>query len=110
MVSDRQLIRAYNRFNKLYWDGQLTDKVEIVWEPYPRCDGITCPIWELSDGIFSIKIDPALKGEPCWWRLILLHEMVHCAIWQKYPKHKHGKPFQQEKDRIYAMGALKKLW
>jgi hypothetical protein len=110
MQSDRQLLRAYNQFNKLYWNGDLTDKVEIVWEPYPKCDGVTCPIWELSDGIFCIKIDPALKGEPCYWRLVLLHEMIHCAVWRRHPKHQHGKPFQEEKDRIYAMGALKKLW
>jgi hypothetical protein len=36
--------------------------------------------------------------------------MCHVAVWQRHPKHQHGKPFQEEKNRIYAMGALKNLW
>jgi hypothetical protein len=108
--SDLQLKRVYNQYNKKYFNNELSDKVELVWEPTPKCDGVTCAVWEISDGIFSIKIDPALKGEPCWWRLVLLHEMCHVKLWRQHPKHEHGKVFEAEKDRLYALGALKKLW
>ena len=109
MQSDRQLKLAYNQYNRKYWKGELPDAVTI-WEPYPKCDGVTCPVFEVADGCYEIKIDPALKGSPCYWRLVLLHEMCHVAIWRTYPKHQHGRPFQEEKNRIYAMGALKNLW
>jgi hypothetical protein len=110
MQSDRQLRTWYAKYNKLYWDGLLPVDTVLFWEPIPKCDGVTCPVFEVRDGCFEIKLDPALKGEPCWWRIVLLHEMCHVAVWQRHPKHQHGKPFQEEKNRIYAMGALKKLW
>lgn len=109
MQSDRQLLLVYNRYNKDYFGGELTNKVEVIWEPYPKCDGVTCPIWEISDGIFSIKIDPALKAVPCYWREVLLHEMAHSHLWKTYPKHKHGKLFKDEIHRIFALGAYDKL-
>ncbi len=110
MQSDRQLRLAYNRYNSRYWNGELPNNTVLYWEPTPKCDGVTCPIFEISDGCFEIKLDPALKGEPCWWKLVLLHEMIHVAIWKKHPKHQHGRVFEAEKDRLYALGALKKLW
>lgn len=110
MQSDRRLKLAYNQYNKKYFDGELPEGTILYWEPIAKCDGVTCPVWEVSDGCFIIKIDPALKSEPCWWRLVLLHEMCHVKLWRQHPKHEHGKVFEDEKDRIYALGALKKLW
>ena len=110
MSSDRQLKIAFTKFNRLYWDGALPETTVLIWEPTPKCDGVTCPIFELADNCFIIKMDPALKGEPCWWRIVLLHEMCHVAIWRQHPKHLHGKVFIDEKDRVYALGALDKLW
>jgi hypothetical protein len=109
MQSDRQLLIAYNRFNKDYFNGELSSKIEIVWEPYPKCDGVTCPVWELSDGIFQIKVDPALKGSPCYWRIVLLHECVHVAVWRQHPNHKHGKVFKDEVRRLFSLGAYDRL-
>jgi hypothetical protein len=109
MQSDRQLKHWYLKYNRLYWEGMLPDAV-LIWEPYPKCDGITCPVFEVADNCFEIKIDPALKGVPCYWRLVLLHEMCHVAIWKRHPKHKHGKIFVDEKNRIYNLGALRNLW
>jgi hypothetical protein len=110
MQSDRQLRTAYAKYNRLFWNGELPANTILIWEPTPKCDGVTCPVFELADNCFEIKIDPALKGEPCWWRIVLLHEMCHVSIWRRHPKHSHGKVFVDEKDRIYALGALKKLW
>ncbi len=110
MQSDRQLLRLYNQYNNKYFNGELSEKVEIVWEPYPKCDGVICPIFEISDGIFSIKIDPALKGSPCYARVVLLHEMVHASIWRAHPKHKHGKLFQDRMLKLAQDGAFRNLW
>ena len=108
MQSDRQLKIAYNCYNRKYWNGELPDAV-IIWEPYPKCDGVTCPIFEVADGCFEIKVDPAYKGSPCYFRIVLLHEMCHVAIWRRHPKHKHGETFKNEVRRIFALGAYDKL-
>ena len=110
MQSDLQLKRAFNQYNKKYFASSLPDNTILHWEPTPKCDGVICPIFEISDNCFIIKIDPAIKGEPCWWRLVLLHECIHLSLWKKHPKHQHGKAFQEEKNRIYALGALRHLW
>jgi hypothetical protein len=110
MQSDRQLRHWYAKFNRLYWNEGLPVNTVLYWEPSPGNDAITCPVFEVADGCFVIKLDPAIKGEPNFWKMVLLHEMVHVAIWQKHPKHEHGKVFINEKDRIYELGALKKLW
>jgi hypothetical protein len=109
MQSDRHLLRLYNQYNNKYFNGELSEKIEIIWEPVPQCDGITCPVFEISDGIFSIKIDPALKGEPCYERIVLLHEMCHVSIWRQHPKHSHGKVFKDEVRRLFTLGAYDKL-
>jgi hypothetical protein len=108
--SDLQLKRAFNQYNKKYFASSLPDNTILHWEPTPKCDGVICPIFEISDNCFIIKIDPAIKGEPCWWRLVLLHECIHLSLWKKHPKHQHGKAFQEEKNRIYSLGALRHLW
>jgi hypothetical protein len=110
MQSDRRLLLWYNVYNKKYFGDELTRKIELIWEPVPLCDGEACPIWELADGIFLVKIDPAHKGNLNYARLVLLHEMCHLAIWQKHTRHQHGPLFRNEQNRIYALGALRKIW
>lgn len=110
MQSDRQLRNWYIKFNNLYFHGELPEHTVLYWEPSPKNDAVCCPVYEVTDGCFEIKVDPALKGEPCYWKIVLLHEMVHVKLWKKHPKHQHGKLFETEKNRLYALGALKKLW
>lgn len=110
MQSDKQLKHWYSKYNKLYFNSELPEHTILYWEPFPKCDGVTCPVFEVSDGCFEIKIDPALKGEPTFWKMVLLHEMIHVSVWRKHPKHQHGKVFEDEKDRLYALKALKSLW
>jgi hypothetical protein len=110
MQSDRQLRTAYAKYNRLFWNGELPLNTVLIWEPTAGNDAVCCPVYEVADGCFEIKIDPALKGEPCYWRIVLLHEMCHVALWRHHPKHNHGKVFKDEKHRIYALGALDKLW
>jgi len=109
--SDKRLRNCYLKFNRQYFNGELPDNTVLFWEPCSLdTAAVCCPVFEISDGCFEIKLDPALKGEKCYWRMVLLHEMIHVAVWKKHPKHQHGKTFEDEKNRIYALGALKKLW
>lgn len=110
MQSDRQLKLWYMKYNKLYFNGQLPDSTVIYWCPSPGAHADTCPVFEVSDGVFEIKLDPAIQGNTKFWHQMLLHEMIHVALWPRHPKHQHGKLFQDEKARIYALGALKRLW
>lgn len=41
------------------------------------------------------------------WRMTLLHEMAHMALW---PDRKHGKKFTAEMLRLAQLGAFDKLW
>lgn len=107
MNSDRQLKLAYAKYNKLYFNSELPETVTLLWEPTP---GNHAETHEVAGGVYVIRIDPALKGVVAFWRLVLLHELIHVYLWKTNPNHQHGKVFEQEKDRIYQMGALKKLW
>jgi hypothetical protein len=109
MTSDRQLKNQFASFNRKYFGGLLPENTVLIYEPVPKCDGVTCPVFEVADGCFEIKIDPALKGSPCYWRIVLLHEMAHVAVWPRHPKHQHGKTFRDEISRLFAMGAYTKL-
>ncbi len=110
MQSDRQLKRWYAKYNREFFDDKLPQDTVIYWCPSPGAHADTCPVFEVAAGVFEIKIDPAIQGITCFWRMILLHEMIHVALWPRHPKHQHGRLFIAEKDRIYALGALKKLW
>ena len=110
MQSDLKLKHWFAKFNRTYWSGELPEHTIIFWEPPRDAQATTCPVYEVDHGQFQIKLDPAHKGCPDYWKILLLHEMCHLALWLKHPKHQHGKLFQQEKDRIYALGALKNLW
>jgi SprT-like family protein len=109
VISDRQLKHWYDKYNKAYFGGALPEAV-VYWEPSAGNHAVTCPVFEVSDNVFEIKIDPALKGVTQFWKQTLLHEMIHVRIWKQHPKHQHGKLFQDEKDKLYAQGALRKLW
>lgn len=108
MNSDRSLKHWYDKFNGLYFNGELP-QIVIYWEPLSNADGSTCPVYEVDHGQFQIKLDPSIKGFPCLWKITLLHEMVHVKLWVKHPKHQHGKLFQTELSRIFNLGAYKKL-
>lgn len=110
MQSDKQLKHWYAKYNKAFWGGELPEHTVIYWEPPPGAHASVCPVYEVDNGQFVLKLDPAIKGIPEFWRLMLLHEMCHLALWRKHPKHQHGRLFKEEQDRIYALGALRKIW
>jgi predicted SprT family Zn-dependent metalloprotease len=110
VVSDRQLKHWYDKYNKLWFNNDLPSHTVLFWEPLPKDAGNTCPVYEVDHGQFLIKIDPSLKGVPCYFKITLLHEMTHLKLWPKYPRSKHGKVFQNEMQRLANDGAFKQLW
>jgi len=110
MQSDKQLAHWYAKYNRAWWGGALPEDTILWWEPPPASHAITCPVYEVADGKFEIRMDPALKGTPDYWKLLLLHEMNHVALWPRYPRHQHGKPFQEAMQRLALAGAMKELW
>lgn len=109
MISDRRLKHWYDKYNKQWFEGILPNHTVLYWEPLVE-DGVTCPVYEVDHGQFLIKIDPSLKGVPSYFKIILLHEMVHLSLWPKHPRSQHGKLFQQEMKRLANEGAFKALW
>jgi hypothetical protein len=111
MQSARQLRNAFLRFNRRYWNGELPEHTVLYWEPLPadKDDASTCPVYEVDHGQFKIILDPLYKSCGTHWKINLLHEMIHLALWVKHPKHAHGKLFKEEQKRIYLMGAYQGL-
>lgn len=110
MVSDRQLKYWFDKYNSKWFGGELPSNILIYWEPPPSAYANTCPVFEVDHGQFCIKVDPAVKGIPFYWRQLILHEMVHVKFWSKHPRHLHGKMFQEEMKRLANDGAFKPLW
>lgn len=109
MQSDRGLKRIFARFNKKYWSGELAEHTVIYWEPLSADAAQTCPVYEVDRGQFVIKVDPYVKGDHKRTKINVLHEMIHLALWERHPKHQHGKLYKDEEKRIYLMGAYQGL-
>lgn len=109
-ISDRQLKLWYTQYNRCFFNSELPESVILVWEPVPACHGETTTVFEIEQGVFSVKIDPALKGVVKFAKITLLHEMVHIALWARHPQHQHGKLFNDRMLKLAQDGALKKLW
>lgn len=107
-ISDRQLKNQFAKYNRKYWSGELPEHTVLYWEPLPA-DATTCPIYEVDRGQFVIKLNPFVKGLSSFWKINLLHEMIHLALWERHPRHLHGKLFKEEQARIYALGAYQGL-
>lgn len=110
MNSEKQLKHWYSKYNKLYFDGELPEHTVLSWEPPDATYGAACPVFEVDHGQFYIKLNPSIKGFSAVWKMALIHEMVHLKLWNKHPKHQHGKVFQAEMLRIANMGGFKLLW
>lgn len=110
MDSDRQLKRAYLRFNRRFFGGQLPHDTVVYWQPLSGDDGASCPVWEVAHNKFVITIDPRWSASKWVWQMILIHECAHLHLWRKSPRHQHGKVFQQEMLRLAMIGAFKGVW
>lgn len=97
MAGHLSLKRIFNRYNRLYFNNELSATTAIVWKPLNGKNGETdCE---------TIWLDPSLAMFPRFLRIVLLHEMAHV----KHRRAMHGKVWQAEIDRLYSLGAFRDL-
>ena len=108
--SDRTLRIWYGKYNRKFFGGSLPEDVQLLWEPLSNADGITCPVYNIDDNKFMIKIDPGIKGFGAYWRSTLLHAMVHLDLFKNHRGHQHGKLFQDRMLKLAQDGAFRNLW
>ena len=100
--SDPWLLRLYRKYNRLYFDGKLPQKVAIWWEPLSSSYG-DCII---ENGVVRIRVNPALAGWTCVAKMTVIHEMAHIAKW---PNQTHDDEFDQEMQRLLTFKDIRKL-
>jgi hypothetical protein len=101
-MSERQLIRLYNKFNLLYFNNGLPP-VRIFYSPV---DGGYADCCQLEDGVMQVRINPSVGGWVDFLKLTLLHEMVHVKLW---PYRKHGVRFDREVQRLMGFKEIRAL-
>jgi hypothetical protein len=102
-TSELQLKRLYNKFNDLYWAGELPNDISLIYEPvaaFADCQ-------RLEDGTFVIRINPAISHYADFVKLTLLHEMCHVKLWDKTTR--HGTTFDVEIQRLMSYKSIRKL-
>lgn len=108
LCSDAQLRRLYVSFNRRYWSGKLPADTRVLWMPVSAdCNAHTT---DQPDGSFVIHISPALSGFTRLYKLILIHEMAHIALWRSNPKTQCGVgrgPWAREVLRVLTLGAVR---
>lgn len=109
-ASDSQLKHWYDKYNFKWFDGKLPTDTLIYWEPPPAAYAETCPVFENDHSHFIVKLDPSIRALKQWWKIVLLHEMIHIKLRPKHPKSQHGRLFQEEMKRLAYDGAFRNLW
>jgi hypothetical protein len=110
---DKKLQRWYNRFNKLYFDGQLPLDVQVGFNELEGMYGtLAVNIWTseedgLEHRVLQIHIDPDKHHGSEQLKLTLLHECCHVKL---IPWRFHGRRFQEEMKRLAGRDAFKELW
>lgn len=104
MLCDKQLQRAYRKYNKLWFNDELPHDVDCFFSPVDDCYG---QLQEEDNGEWTIQINPKFFVDDRMWHMVLLHEMAHLKV---RPYQLHGKKFQDEMIRLATAGAFRGLW
>lgn len=107
MASDSVLRRLYLKYNRDYFDNKLPLDVHVYWHPTPD----TCVAWTFEEGDhLAIQMSPGIAGFRRYFKWILIHEMVHIALWKgKRERVMHGPSFKKELLRVIQAGAIRFL-
>ena len=101
----------YDKYNKLYFDGELDTEAEVGWNDELPEDtlGQTLAFTEAegNHSYFRISISTQLLPFVEITKQTVLHEMVHIKL---HPYMKHGKRFNSEMLALAAKGAFNGLW
>lgn len=104
----------YYRLNNTYWKGALPHDVPIYIIPpegegsglIPKDEHGCTMFLDGSDTVAKIELNEDILKDKTFARMVLMHEMVHIAIREKYPRTDHGEKFKAEVKRISRLGAL----
>jgi hypothetical protein len=102
-MNDRQLVRWYAKYNRLYFGGNLPENI-LIWYEVPAGAYGDC---QIVDGVWRIRINPSLAGWPAIAKWTLIHEQAHIKL---HPYVQHGKKFHTEMLRLAEAGAFHDVW
>ena len=102
-ICDKEIGKAYRRYNRLWFDDSLPHDCDVFFSPEPDCYG---QVHE-EDGSWTLQLNPLYAVDHRAWKMVLIHEMVHLYL---RPYLRHGKPFQDKMIDLAIRGAFKGLW
>ena len=103
-----QLKRWYRNFNKRFFNGSLTDDVELFYGNCVRDMHWYAYTSDFDDKEgFEICIDKQFENDETFAKILLLHEMIHIKTWKA--RKCHGEEFEKEIIRLVKIGAYKGL-
>ena len=116
-MEDSDLRRNFKMQRDKYWIKQglwIPSDLIVVFEKIKRTEAdIGKPRLVASyDGVKTIRIMPEMAYVYVAVHTALLHEMAHVYVAYRYRdcrRSGHGKTFHAEIDRLYALGAFRKL-
>ena len=112
-VTGKLLKEKFDEYNRMYFEGKLKNvKMGFISKSFKRTVG-EFEFYIDKDGYFryaSIKVNKGIDWDGEKLRRILLHEMAHFSVTQKYRKNKkHGIAFIKECKRIESQYNVK-VW
>ena len=112
-VTEKLLKEKFDEYNRMYFEGKLKNvKMGFISKSFKRTVG-EFEFYIDKDGYFryaSIKVNKGIDWDGEKLRRILLHEMAHLSVTQKYKKNKkHGIAFIKECKRIESQYNVK-VW
>lgn len=112
-VTEKLLKEKYDEYNRMYFEGKLKNvKMGFISKSFKRTVG-EFEFYIDKDGYFryaSIKVNKGIDWDEEKLRRILLHEMAHFSVTQKYRRNKkHGMAYIKECKRIESQYNVK-VW
>jgi hypothetical protein len=107
---DKRLQKLYDKYNKLYFNGELPSDTQVGWMDYPKHTPVAETATADGCGVIhhTIYLSHYIRPFKTIPKQTLLHEMVHVKL-HPYSKHDR-KRFDAEMLRLAQAGALHDLW
>ena len=106
IITNAELKRLYDSFNKKYFGNSLPKELPVVFQMLDSQRMMGRTIIYRGRHPMYIEIAVRYKGNLSLVAMTLLHEMLHV----KYPKMDHGPKFHREMLRLAKAGAFKPYW
>ena len=113
-MTNKDLRRWYDLFNRKGFGNKLPGNIEICWhKPLESRNAAELNSY-VDTGKPIIWINPLFRPAENYATLLLLHEMIHLFLkTKKFPKkiyRSHGKFFKKEQKRLERLGIVRYFW